>query len=283
MLENTTVQKTRAMDWFRKLRDQICHEFESIEDEYVGNLIKIPPGRFKRTSWDRTGGGGGLMSIMKGRVFEKVGVNFSEVEGEFPSDFVSEIRGTSKDPHFWACGISVVAHMQSPLVPAVHMNTRHLITTTSWFGGGSDLTPIFENKSDTVAFHNSFQEVCDKYDPSYYQKFKKWCDEYFYLPHRKEHRGVGGIFFDNLNSNNWEKDFSFTQDIGKAFLNVYPSIVRKHMNKPWNIEQRKTQLIKRGRYVEFNLLYDKGTRFGLKTNGNIDAIFMSLPPTAEWG
>lgn len=282
MVNITSEQKTRASDWFKKLRDLICSECETIESELTGTKSDLDPGRFQQTSWNRPGGGGGVMSLMHGRVFEKVGVNFSEVEGELSEKFSHEIKGAFEDRHFWACGVSFVAHLCSPLVPAAHMNTRHIATTASWFGGGSDLTPIYPNDTDTKLFHDSLRTACEKYDKNYYPRFKNWCDEYFYLPHRSEPRGVGGIFYDDLRSENWETDFSFNRDIGLSFLKTYPSIIRKHMNKPWTEEQRKYQLIKRGRYVEFNLLYDRGTKFGLQTNGNTDAILMSLPPEVHW-
>lgn len=275
-------RKRRAVDWFFSLRDRICKSFEELEISYGGHLKDQEPGTFSFKSWERPGGGGGTMGLMKGRVFEKVGVNVSVVHGTFSEDFAKKIPGAQENPNFWASGISLVAHMNSPLVPAVHMNTRHIITEKSWFGGGADLTPMYEDEEDTKAFHVAFKNACDKHDPEYHPKFKKWCDEYFYLKHRKEPRGVGGIFYDNLETGDWEEDFAFTKDVGLAFLDVYPKIVAQHMNKPWTQEQREHQLVRRGRYVEFNLLYDRGTLFGLKTDGNVEAILMSMPPEVKW-
>jgi coproporphyrinogen III oxidase len=283
-------QKQKAVAWFSSLRDKICSEFEKIEDELKGTEhAGLPVGRFERKPWKRPSeegdGGGGEISLMKGRVFEKVGVNISTVHGRFSEEFRKQIPGAEKDGRFWASGISLVAHMRSPLVPAVHMNTRHIITTHGWFGGGTDLTPMFldtvETIEDTNTFHTVLKTTCDRHDPKYYPHFKKWCDEYFYLPHRSEPRGAGGIFYDYL-AEDWAKDFAFTQDVGMAFLNMYPRIVRRRMEMPWTSAQREQQLVRRGRYVEFNLLYDRGTLFGLKTGGNTEAILMSLPPEVKW-
>jgi coproporphyrinogen III oxidase len=272
-----------AEAWFSELRDRICAEFEAIELEFAGDCPEgRPPGRFERQDWQRPGGGGGTISVMRGQVFEKVGVNISTVSGEFSPEFRNEIPGASQDPRFWASGISLVAHMCSPLVPAVHMNTRHIVTSKAWFGGGADLTPIYPDEAAAQEFHGGLAAACASYDSDCYERFKTWCDEYFFLKHRNEPRGVGGIFFDYLDSGDQERDFAFVRSVGEAFRGAFAAIVRSRMRLAWTEEQRRHQLVRRGRYVEFNLLYDRGTVFGLKTGGNPEAILMSLPPLVAW-
>jgi len=276
--------RERAAAWFAELRDRLCGEFETIEDEFTG----VAGARFSRSDWQRpndgqpTGGGGGTMAIMKGAVFEKIGVNVSVVHGEFAPEFRKEIPGATENPRFWAAGISVVAHPCSPLVPAAHMNTRHIVTSKAWFGGGADLTPIYPDPPAADDFHAALATACGAYAPDAYAKYKKWCDEYFFLPHRDEPRGAGGIFFDYLDSGDFEHDFAFVRAVGETFETAYAAIVRARMRQPWTEEQRRHQLVRRGRYVEFNLLYDRGTRFGLRTGGNVEAILMSLPPEVAW-
>ncbi len=287
-------KKEKSRLWFKELRDKICHEFETLEQEANRTLFPGENGKFQYTDWipqnKKTDGksfGGGTAGLMRGRLFEKVGVHISTVYGEFSKAFADQIKGTKDNSSFWASGISLIAHMRSPKIPAVHMNTRFIVTQESWFGGGADLTPVLKEQrstdsEDSLCFHHALKQNCDRFNPDYYPKYKEWCDHYFFLPHRNEPRGIGGIFYDHLNSGDFEKDFAFTQSIGTCFLKTYMEIVQKRMQESWTEEEREEQLIQRGRYVEFNLLYDKGTLFGLKTNGNIESILSSMPPIVKW-
>ncbi|WP_447762353.1 oxygen-dependent coproporphyrinogen oxidase [Sphingopyxis panaciterrae] len=279
-------QQQAARSWFESLRDRICAEFEAIEGEAGSDA------RFDYTPWDREGdgiapgeGGGGVRGVMTGKVFEKVGVNVSTVGGQFAPDFAASIHGAGEDPSFFATGISLVAHMANPHVPAVHMNTRFLVTTKRWFGGGADLNPPIPYMEDTDAFHARLRAACTPFGPEVYERYAKWAEDYFYIPHRGVHRGVGGIFYDHLECGDdaeFDRNFQLTQAVGEAFLDIFPQIVRRRMGQSFTEAERDEQLVWRGRYAEFNLVYDRGTLFGLKTGGNIDAILMSLPPLAKW-
>ena len=269
------LKKKLVRNWFKILQDMICNEIEELEGKT----------KFKSKNWQRNKkndeGGGEYRILENGKTFEKVGVNFSEVYGKFSEKFKNRIPGTKKDSSFWASGISVVMHMKNPHVPAMHFNTRYIYTSYGWFGGGMDVTPCLDDKNLKNWFHKELKKICDYHNKKYYKKYKKQCDEYFYLPHRKETRGIGGIFFD-YKKENWEKDFNFVRDVGLTFKEIFGEIIKRKNNKKWNIKEKENQYLKRGRYVEFNLLYDRGTKFGLQTGGNVNAILMSLPPIAKW-
>ena len=283
-MSDWTPYTARAREWFEALRDRICAEFEAIERE-AGSNAAFDYITWKREEEDNPNPGGGVRGVMKGQVFEKVGVNVSTVSGQFSPEFARTIHGAEESPGFTATGISLVAHMANPHVPAVHMNTRFLTTGKAWFGGGADLNPPIAYDEDTEAFHARFRAACMAHNPTYYDRFSKWAEEYFFIPHRGVARGVGGIFYDHMecaDEAEWERNFAFTREVGEAFLDVFPKIVRKRMGMEWTPEAKEQQLIWRGRYAEFNLVYDRGTLFGLKTGGNIDAILMSLPPEVKW-
>jgi coproporphyrinogen III oxidase len=270
------IQKDLASNWFKLLQDAFCNDISILENNKT---------KFLTTSWKRNlskDEGGGEYRILKGgKIFDKVGVNFSKVYGKFPKKFQKNILGAKKDPRFWASGVSVVMHMKNPLIPAMHFNTRYICTSQQWFGGGVDMTPSKKDFLETKDFHKTLKNMCNRHHKNYYQKYKKWCEEYFYLPHRKETRGIGGIFFD-YKKDNFEKDFKFVRDVGVTFQILFNRIIRKKIKKKWTIKDKEIQYIKRGRYAEFNLLYDRGTKFGLQTGGNVDGILMSLPPIAKW-
>lgn len=292
-MNDLRAHQKQASAWFETLRDRIVACFEALESEAPDDLYPQRAGCFVKTPWQRgkdqgrSDEGGGVMGMMRGRLFEKVGVHVSTVYGEFSPDFAKQVRGAEKDPRFWASGISLIAHMRNPHVPAVHMNTRMIVTTTSWFGGGTDLNPTLDrarsnDHPDALDFHSRLKQACDSFDSNWYPKYKNWADEYFWLAHRGEPRGVGGIFFDHHDSGDWDRDFAFTCSVGEAFLDIFPKIVRRRLGENWTQDERREQAKWRGRYVEFNLLYDRGTTFGLKTGGNVESILSSMPPNAEW-